>query len=48
LIEECSGWLYRQPAKMEQMTEPMMERLLAIMADIKSNQEWMIAKMDAH
>jgi hypothetical protein len=37
-----------QPTKMEQMIEPMMECLLAIMADIKSSQEWMIAKIDAH
>jgi hypothetical protein len=28
--------------------EPMMEPLLAIMADIKASQEWAIAKMDAH
>jgi transcription elongation factor Elf1 len=33
---------------MEQMTELMMEHLLAIMADIKASQEQMTAKMDAH
>jgi hypothetical protein len=47
-IEDCSGWLYRQPAKVEQMTGPMMERLLAIIADTEASQERTIAKMDAH
>jgi hypothetical protein len=30
------------------MAEPMMECLLAIVADIKCSKEWTIAKMDAH
>jgi hypothetical protein len=33
---------------MEQMMEPMLECLLAIMAETKASQEQMTAKMDAH
>jgi hypothetical protein len=35
-IEDYNDWFYRQTSKLDQMAEPMMERLLAIMADKKS------------
>jgi hypothetical protein len=33
-IEDCNGCLYRQPSKVEQITEPMMEGLMAIVEKV--------------
>jgi DNA repair exonuclease SbcCD ATPase subunit len=44
-IEHCNGWLYHQLTKMEQMTEPVMERLLAIMEKLVAK---MMADLDAY
>jgi hypothetical protein len=41
----CSGWLYHQPTKMEQMTERVMERLLVIREKLVAK---MMAKLDAY
>jgi hypothetical protein len=43
-MDDCSGWLYRQPTKIEQTTEPMMDREVALMEEIRTNQ----AKTDAN
>jgi hypothetical protein len=44
-IEDCSGWFYCQPIKMEQITEPMMVRLLDIMEKFVAK---MMTKLDAY
>jgi hypothetical protein len=40
-IGDCSGWLYRQATKMEQM----MEHLVATIEKMETNQERMEAKI---
>jgi hypothetical protein len=42
-IEDCSGWLCHQPAKMKQMTE----RLLVAIEKMETNQGKMMANLDA-
>jgi hypothetical protein len=42
-IGNCSGWLYCQPTKIGQMTEPTMERMVVIMEKLEAK---MISKLD--